>query len=278
MKNKMAWMGCLASAGLALPAAGQVVTTFDNGPEGWSVSGRDDISDSDGNPGANMDVILIDVFGADIRNNTNADFLGDYTANGPFEMSIDIRTWTISFFGQEVTRDLIIEFRDYDNDQGYPWTSVWLNLGLLDSSLPGEDGTGWVTYSFTVEDPNATDLPPGWGGYGYEDPVTYEPILPPGRTFASVLASVDEVAFSTFVPGYFFGFTNFEMQLDNITVTPTGSECLADTNGDGAVTPADFSAWVAAFNAQAPECDQNGDGSCTPADFSAWVANFNAGC
>ena len=54
--------------------------------------------------------------------------------------------------------------------------------------------------------------------------------------------------------------------------------CLADVNGDGEVTPADFSAWVAAFNAQAPECDQNGDNECTPADFSAWVANFNAGC
>ncbi|MCA9272565.1 MAG: hypothetical protein KDA31_05915 [Phycisphaerales bacterium] len=54
--------------------------------------------------------------------------------------------------------------------------------------------------------------------------------------------------------------------------------CLADTNGDGAVTPADFSAWVAAFNAMAPQCDQNGDGACTPADFSAWVANYNAGC
>jgi len=54
--------------------------------------------------------------------------------------------------------------------------------------------------------------------------------------------------------------------------------CLADTNGDGSVTPADFSAWVAAFNAQAPACDQNGDGSCSPADFSAWVANYNAGC
>lgn len=60
-------------------------------------------------------------------------------------------------------------------------------------------------------------------------------------------------------------------------ITETG-QCLADTNGDGSVTPADFSAWVAAFNAMAPECDQNGDGSCSPADFSAWVANFNAGC
>ena len=54
--------------------------------------------------------------------------------------------------------------------------------------------------------------------------------------------------------------------------------CLADVNGDGSVTPADFSAWVAAFNTMSPACDQNGDGACTPADFSAWVSNFNAGC
>lgn len=54
--------------------------------------------------------------------------------------------------------------------------------------------------------------------------------------------------------------------------------CLADVNGDGAVTPADFSAWINAFNNNLPECDQNGDGLCTPGDFSAWIANFNAGC
>ena len=54
--------------------------------------------------------------------------------------------------------------------------------------------------------------------------------------------------------------------------------CVADTNGDGVLSPADFSAWVAAFNTMAPACDQNSDGACTPADFSAWVANYNAGC
>lgn len=54
--------------------------------------------------------------------------------------------------------------------------------------------------------------------------------------------------------------------------------CLADVNGDGAATPADFNAWVLAFNNQAPECDQNGDGQCNPADFNAWILNFNAGC
>ena len=57
-----------------------------------------------------------------------------------------------------------------------------------------------------------------------------------------------------------------------------GATCIADTNGDGVLSPADFSAWVAAFNAMSPACDQNGDGTCTPADFSAWVANYNAGC
>lgn len=56
------------------------------------------------------------------------------------------------------------------------------------------------------------------------------------------------------------------------------ADCPADVNGDGVASPADFNAWIAAFNANAPECDQNADGQCTPADFNAWIANFNAGC
>lgn len=54
--------------------------------------------------------------------------------------------------------------------------------------------------------------------------------------------------------------------------------CLADVNGDGALSPADFSAWVSAYNTQSPQADQNSDGMISPADFSAWVANYNAGC
>ncbi len=73
-----------------------------------------------------------------------------------------------------------------------------------------------------------------------------------------------------------------------LAVTPTiaidpdapsdGVTCVGDTNGDGALTPADFSAWIMAFNSQSDSCDQNGDGECTPADFSAWIMNFNLGC
>ncbi|MFI4893728.1 MAG: GC-type dockerin domain-anchored protein [Phycisphaerales bacterium JB058] len=56
------------------------------------------------------------------------------------------------------------------------------------------------------------------------------------------------------------------------------TRCIADTNLDGAVTAADFSAWVSAFNAGSDIADQNFDGNVSPADFSAWVANFNQGC
>ncbi|MCA9273031.1 MAG: hypothetical protein KDA31_08305 [Phycisphaerales bacterium] len=63
-----------------------------------------------------------------------------------------------------------------------------------------------------------------------------------------------------------------------LSVTQGSGNCIADTNGDGMLSPADFSAWVSAFNTMSPACDQNGDGACSPADFSAWVANYNAGC
>ncbi|GAB5497600.1 MAG: hypothetical protein Phyf2KO_26800 [Phycisphaerales bacterium] len=55
-------------------------------------------------------------------------------------------------------------------------------------------------------------------------------------------------------------------------------DCVADVNGDGMLSPTDFTAWINAYNNSDPECDQNGDGSCTPTDFTAWIANYNAGC
>jgi len=67
----------------------------------------------------------------------------------------------------------------------------------------------------------------------------------------------------------------FEGRVDWI---PLPELCRADANLDGVLTPADFTAWIAAFNAGAPECNQNADETCTPADFTAWIAGFNAGC
>ena len=51
----------------------------------------------------------------------------------------------------------------------------------------------------------------------------------------------------------------------------------ADINGDGALTPADVSAFVSAFGGGDLAADINDDGSLTPADVSAFVAAFQAG-
>jgi len=72
---------------------------------------------------------------------------------------------------------------------------------------------------------------------------------------------------------------NNDQTVTSLIVEVQGNEpCLPDVNGDGMVTPTDFTAWINAFNNNLPECDQNGDGACTPTDFTAWIANFNAGC
>ncbi|MEL6499539.1 MAG: GC-type dockerin domain-anchored protein [Planctomycetota bacterium] len=63
-----------------------------------------------------------------------------------------------------------------------------------------------------------------------------------------------------------------------VRVSGVRPPCIADTNGDGALTPGDFNAWLLAYNTASASCDQNGDGRCTQGDFNAWILNFNAGC
>ena len=54
--------------------------------------------------------------------------------------------------------------------------------------------------------------------------------------------------------------------------------CFADTNNDGSLTPADFTAWVDLFNSGNVGADVNKDGSNTPTDFTAWINSYNMGC
>ena len=63
-------------------------------------------------------------------------------------------------------------------------------------------------------------------------------------------------------------------------VEPTANNWMADVNGDGSTSPADFTAWLVCFNnpAAAPYCgnaDVNQSGTIDPADFTAWLAAFN---
>ncbi len=51
----------------------------------------------------------------------------------------------------------------------------------------------------------------------------------------------------------------------------------ADQNSDGMVTPADFNAWLANYNANDLKADVNQNAAVEPSDFTAWLAAFNLG-
>jgi len=215
----------LAMVGLSLLIGESVradaLVTFDNGTEGWigpqGPGGSTTVDPLGGNPGANLHTVFSD-FGISFRNSTNAEFIGDYTQTPTVELSIDIKVQDISFFGTPVSRPWLVDLRDFDNPEpGFPWTSVWFKFADISLAQHGQ----WTTFSVLIEDTSAVDLPPGWGGTGAETPQA-EPILPPNRTFTDVLAGIDEIAFTTFEPGFFFGETQFDMRLDNIAITTGG--------------------------------------------------------
>lgn len=217
LSSRVVTFAVVALLAVASGVNAAITTTFSSGLEGWEgptgIGGATFIDNTLGNAAPSLRTIFND-FGITFSNSSNANFIGDYTTDPAVTISIDTYTSFLNFFGIDATRDFIVELRDFDNPEpGYPWTSVWYNLGTLDASNPG-----WHSWSVTIADTSAAALPAGWGGYGAEDPNTFEPILPPGRTFTSVLAGVDEIAFTTLVPGFFFGFTDHDVAVDNITL------------------------------------------------------------
>ena len=121
------------------------------------------------------------------------------------------------------------------------------------------------------------------GGQGYVVSVSAMHFVPPreGReSWSWASAAGDGAVFVDLYDG--LGLDEGDVGVTGLAIELIGEmeapACVADVNGDGVLSPADFSAWVAAFNARDMRADQNGDGMLTPADFSAWVSNYNAGC
>lgn len=205
-------------------AQNQAVVGFDAGNQGWSVNGITAITPTGGNPDERLRYPNpVDTFGIALRNNSQAAFLGDYTAKGEVTVGVDVKVDFISFFGSPVPRELVVIL--YDDDATGPSGSagVWTSLGVLNGN-----GIPWTTFETEITDVNSTTLPAGWGGVGDEDPGTFEPILPAGSTWTSVLAGVDRIEFTTFVPGFFFGFTNFDVSFDNVSIQPLAGSAWSD--------------------------------------------------
>ncbi len=145
-----------------------------------------------------------------------------------------------------------IGFHDVDYHSGEPFDNTdW-------SSNRDSSGVTWQSPASFASNPNTNAL--RWGTM-YNFWFT-----------ADAAPEMGDVTLGLFKPGA------APDQTVSILIPTSTEPCLADVNGDGIISPQDFNAWIAAYNAQAPECDQNGDGICAPQDFNAWVANYNAGC
>lgn len=240
--------------------------------QGWTgpsgPGGQTTIDLDGGNPGRNLRTVFNN-FLITFQNTSNPAFVRDFTQLEEFTLSIDMKADAISFFGTPVTRPWLVEIRDHDDPpEGYPWVSVWYLFAWVGQ---GE----WTTWSVRVEDPKAVEMPDGWGGTGDADPVTFEPRLPEDRTFADVLAGADSIAFTTGQPGYVFGFTDFDLRIDNITITtiePT--PCPADLDADGSVDAADMGILLARWGERRNAADLDGDGTVNAPDLGILLVGW----
>lgn len=230
-------VACLATlAGIPVVASAGPVLQFEDFEgadfQGWQVNGNEMIF-SGLESGRYMGLPFDTYMGAHLTNtDTGSPLVGDLSRHGgDIRVQVDVRVFALrNFFGNRNPPShfpLVLQLvdvgdpNDFDDD---------VSVYLVGAGLPTE-GAGWQTRNFLIPDPTSTTLPTGWGGTGYEDPVTFEMRLPDGRTYADVLASVDEVRLTTFVPGYFYGFNFWEIGFDNVEVrrvpTPAGVMLLA---------------------------------------------------
>lgn len=218
--KRMITLVAIAILSLSTVAFGAETTTvgFDDGSDGGFI-GNAYFEASGGNPGG-VAHHLVESFFNDLRTGAvgepaNEGFLGDYSTYSTVTFSFDIKTNSLTdYSGGQISRLIGIALKDRDIEGPSGASGVFFEMGVVSVNATGE----WTTLSVTIEDPMSATLPDGWIGFGDEDPETYMPILPEGATFASVLAGVDEFDITGAVPGFFFGFANFDVLIDNVSV------------------------------------------------------------
>ena len=174
--------------------------TFDDGTEGWHAWHSDKIVDG-GNPGANLHLWNPESWGFILKNTGE-----DYSFGGNFFhctkviMSIDVKVNTIAFLGSEVSRSLLVQLKNSKAD-----AAVYATAGELYKR-------DWTT--FEIDIPIQEDFPELWKGFG-SDP---QQQIPSDITYGSVLRGVDDVIFTSYEPDMVYGYTAFDLQVDNISV------------------------------------------------------------
>jgi hypothetical protein len=223
MSSTIKLMAGMAAVGAALAVAtdalaGVTVVGFDNGdPSGFG--GNAFFVGGDGNPGGNAHHFN-DSFGQTLRtggpgNPLNSAFVGNYGAVDSVTIGFDLRVDSITnFIGNEIVQSIGIMLIDHDTQGPNGSAGVFFDLGLIGASLQSD----WTHLEVTIDDTSSMALPTGWIGFGDENQ-NFEPVLPNGATFASILSSVDEFQITTFVPGFFFTNSFWDMRIDNVSIS-----------------------------------------------------------
>ncbi|MCC6660528.1 MAG: hypothetical protein IT437_06540 [Phycisphaerales bacterium] len=275
MKRMIA--GVLLCCGLA---RAQVIVQqdFEQGPGEWLCNGNA-MMFPDGNPGQAIGLPFDAFWGVTLRDETpGTPLTGDLTRyHAPLQLELDINVLRLENFFQEPMDPglfpFVLEFVDYP-EPGSPDPVV--SVYTVGPGLP--PAATWGHFAFDVPDPSSAALPAGWGGTGDEDPKTFEPRLPANRTYASVLRNVDEVRFTTMVPGFFYTDSFWEVRIDNVKATVMGGACYPDCNGDGALNLSDFGCFTTKFALGDPYADCNGDTVLNLSDFGCFTTKFALGC
>ncbi len=197
--------------------------------------------------------VVLDIADANTSNNA-----GSYwdahrlTVNGVADISADsITTGSSSVLrGETITVNI-----DYSNLGGDPSNTIVADFRLSNNDFisTGDISLGTTNYSGQAGDSSNS-----------RNRSVNIPIVAPGTYWLGVILSASDDVDSS---------NNW---VASVPITINARYC-ADQNGDGLVSPADFSAWITNFNNGDPRADTNGDGLISPADFSAWIAAFNQG-
>jgi hypothetical protein len=146
----------------------------------------------------------------------NPAFLGDYSPYTNVTFGVDVKTVSmLDFAGNPDSRPFGIALINRNIQGNSGPAGVYFQLGNLNIF----ENPDWTSYSVTIADPTSLTLPAGWLGFGHENLQTFEPQLPPGTTFADILAGVTEFQISGAVPGFFFGPMFPDYYMDNISVS-----------------------------------------------------------
>lgn len=140
----------------------------------------------------------------------------------------------------------------------YTWDGLWGGTdGIGVSTIAGPVGTGWVAgtvYHFVI------DLAPGHIIVKRDGALLFDVLV------SSYAGGQGAIAL--------YGFSQDNIILSNVCITPQPSTCPADLNGDGVVNGGDLGMLLAAWGTGGTPADFDGNGAVNGADLGTLLASW----